>query len=195
MNRSPAEDTLTLLRLARRRRWVMACAVVAAIGIGAVALAVAAAGWYCVLPTSGVETPTITLDSDGGGPIGVVYPLHRAQRWVPIERMPTLAVNAVLAAEDRRFWGHPGVDLLAIARATRANIKRGAVQEGASTITQQLARTLYLDGARSWRRKIGETLIAIWLEQRYTKARILEAYLNSVYLGHDGDVAVYGLPA
>src|SRR5262249_54530375 len=68
-------------------------------------------------------------------------------------------------------------------------------QEGASTITQQLARTLYLDGARSWRRKIGETLIAIWLEQRYTKARILEAYLNSVYLGHDGDVAVYGLPA
>src|SRR5262249_35164634 len=104
-------------------------------------------------------------------------------------------VDAVVVAEDRRFWNHPGIDFVAVLRAARANWKQGAVQEGGSTITQQLARTLFLDGSRTWRRKIGEATIALWLAIRYSQSDILEAYLNSVYLGHDGDVAVYGLPA
>lgn len=177
-----------------RRRWVVWCGVAAIVSAGIAALGVAAVGWYCVLPTSAIEPPAIKVEADGA-PIAVLHPTHRAQLWVPLDRTPPLVIDAVLAAEDRRFWSHPGIDPVAVMRAIRANISRGGVQEGASTITQQLARTLFLDGTRTWRRKIGEAMIALWLEARYSKARILEAYLNSVYLGHDGDVAVYGLPA
>jgi penicillin-binding protein 1B len=179
---------------ARWRRWAVWYGLAAILMSGIAAVGVAAVGWYCVLPASGIDSPTIKLEGDRGL-IAVLHPTHRVQQWVPLERMPPLVIDAVVAAEDRRFWSHLGVDPVAVMRAVRANISHGGVREGASTITQQLARTLFLDGTRTWRRKIGEAMIALWLEARYSKARILEAYLNSVYLGHDGDVAVYGLPA
>ena len=87
------------------------------------------------------------------------------------------------------------MDALAVTRAMQINLKRGELHQGASTITQQLARTLFLDTHRTWSRKARETAIALMLEVRYSKSRILETYLNSVYLGQDGDVPVYGLPA
>jgi penicillin-binding protein 1B len=104
-------------------------------------------------------------------------------------------VNAVLATEDRRFFHHRGIELRAVLRAARSDLQHGEVRQGGSTITQQLARTLFLTPERSWGRKVREAVIAVALEVRYPKDRILEAYLNSVYLGQDGSVAVYGLGA
>jgi 1A family penicillin-binding protein len=150
--------------------------------------------WYSSLPEPGIGAPAIRLYA-GAQPIGVIYPAHRAQSWVSIDQIPRSLVDAVLIAEDRRFWTHPGMDPLAVGRAVQVNLKRGGLHQGASTITQQLARTLFLDGRRTWARKLRETAIALTLEVRYSKSRILETYLNSVYLGQDGDVPVYGVPA
>jgi len=119
----------------------------------------------------------------------------QAQIWVPLAEIPKPVVDAVLTAEDRRFFSHPGVDVLAVARAMLVNLRHGDRVQGGSTITQQLARTLYLSSARNWARKAREAWIALVLESRYGKAQILEAYLNTVYLGHDGDVAVHGVAA
>src|SRR5712691_4100562 len=178
----------------RRRLTVLLIAISVILGLTAIS-------WHYSLPApDGLRTPTVHLYahgqlSAGGRPVAVIYPSHRAQSWVALERIPRSVVDAVLVAEDRRFWTHPGVDLLAVGRAFHVNLKRGEVREGGSTITQQLARTLFLDTRRTWGRKVREALIALLLEVRYSKTRILEAYLNSVYLGHHGDLPVYGLPA
>ncbi|PWU24487.1 MAG: transpeptidase-transglycosylase [Candidatus Rokuibacteriota bacterium] len=155
---------------------------------------IATASFRYSLPAPGTAAPVIRLYA-GARPIGVAYPSHRAQDWVPLDEMPRYVVDAVVIAEDRRFWLHPGVDVRAVIRAARANMSRGEKREGASTITQQLARTLFLDNERTWSRKVREAFIALLLEVRYSKERILEAYLNQVYLGHDGDVAVHGVSA
>ncbi len=157
-------------------------------------LGLAWASWRYSLPRPGASAPAIHLYG-GAQPIAVLHPGRRARSWVPLDRIPRPVVDAVLTAEDRRFWSHPGIDPLAIGRALRADLKHGELREGASTITQQLARTLFLDTSRTWSRKLRETVIAILLEVRYSKPRILEAYLNTVYLGQDGGVSVEGLPA
>jgi penicillin-binding protein 1B len=159
------------------------------------ALAVAgASSWHYSLPEPGTSQPAVRLYA-GAEPVGVIYPTHKAQSWVPIDRIPRPVVDAVLIAEDRRFWTHPGVDPLAVARALHVNLSRNELRQGASTITQQVARTVFLDTRRTWGRKLRETGIAILLELRYSKARILETYLNTVYLGQEGEIPVYGLPA
>jgi 1A family penicillin-binding protein len=157
-------------------------------------LALFGASWHYSLPEPGTSSPAIHLYA-GTQPIGVIYPARRAQSWVPFAGIPRSVIDAVLVAEDRRFWGHAGVDALATTRALQVNLKRGEIHQGASTITQQLARTLFLDTQRTWSRKVRETVIALMLEVRYSKRQILEAYLNNVYLGQDGDVPVYGFPA
>ena len=118
-----------------------------------------------------------------------------SQIWLPLRDIPPQVVQAVLTAEDRRFYRHHGLDFLAMVRAVRANLVHGRVAQGASTITQQLARTLFLNGDRTWERKLREGVIAVALELRYDKGRILEAYLNSVYMGHDAGVPVHGMAA
>ena len=90
---------------------------------------------------------------------------------------------AVLAAEDHRFFDHAGVDLSAVGRALFVNASRGEIAQGASTLTQQLVKNLALGPERTWRRKIREGALALALERRYSKEKILEAYLNTVYLG------------
>jgi membrane peptidoglycan carboxypeptidase len=128
--------------------------------------------------------------------LATVYGGHRAsQHWVPIETMPRFLIDAVLTAEDRRFFTHPGLDLLASLRAAVVNMRQSEVVQGASTITQQLARTLFLTSERTWARKMREAILAIQIEMGHPKIGILEAYLNSVYMGHDGDVAVHGVAA
>jgi penicillin-binding protein 1B len=122
-------------------------------------------------------------------------PAGRVQFWMPLAEIPASVTDAVLIAEDRRFYEHHGVDLVAVARAVWQNLRHGRIVQGASTITQQLARTLFLSPERSVDRKLRESLLAVSLELRYEKPRILEAYLNSVYMGHDGGLPVYGLPA
>jgi penicillin-binding protein 1B len=157
-------------------------------------LLLAGVSWRYSLPEPGTSAPAIHLYA-GREPVGTIYPAHRAQGWVPLARMPRSVVDAVIVAEDHRFWSHAGVDALAVTRALEVNLKHGGVRQGASTITQQLARTLFLDTERTWSRKVREMVIALMLEVRYSKDRILETYLNTVYLGQDGDVPVYGFPA
>lgn len=102
---------------------------------------------------------------------------------VTIETVPKDLVHAVLATEDRRFYYHPGLDPIGLARAMVANVKAGGVSQGGSTITQQLAKNLFLSRERTLKRKIQEAMLAFWLEWELSKDEILAAYLNRVYLG------------
>src|SRR5690606_31366520 len=102
---------------------------------------------------------------------------------VPLGELPPYLVKAFLATEDRRFYEHNGLDPRGLARAMWANIRAGRLVEGGSTITQQLAKNLYLDSDRTLWRKAQEALIAFWLEANYSKEEILTAYLNRVYMG------------
>ena len=97
--------------------------------------------------------------------------------------IPDTLIAAFIASEDRRFYEHSGIDYQGIARATLANIRQRDLVEGASTITQQLARIAFLDQERSVQRKAREALLALKIEEEYTKADIIERYLNLVYLG------------
>jgi len=165
-----------------------------------VCVAVAASVWAVLglalpLPDGPTgEGPTIRLYA-GTEEIAVLHGLsRRAQIWRSLDEFPKPIVDAVLIAEDRRFFRHGGIDVWAVIRAGVANLRQGGIRQGGSTITQQLARTLFLSGERVWGRKAREAALALLIECRHSKRRILEAYLNTIYLGHDGDVAVYGLP-
>lgn len=102
---------------------------------------------------------------------------------VPAEQMSPHLIKAVLATEDRRFYKHWGVDPIGLARAVWANMRKGGVSQGGSTITQQLAKNLFLSPERTLTRKAKEALLALYLERRYTKNDILSAYLNRAYFG------------
>jgi len=102
---------------------------------------------------------------------------------VPLETIPKFLKAALVATEDRKFYKHSGVDLKGIARAIIKDIKAGEFVEGASTITQQLSKTLFLTSRKTLVRKIKEAILAFQLERRYTKNEILELYLNQVYFG------------
>src|SRR4029077_5633804 len=108
-----------------------------------------------------------------------------------LREMSPYLPKAVIATEDRRFYSHFGVDPIGLLRAAAANLTAGHVVQGGSTITQQLAKNLFLTPERSLPRKIRETLLALWLEHRFTKDEILEIYLNRVYLG----AGTYGVDA
>jgi penicillin-binding protein 1A len=97
--------------------------------------------------------------------------------------LPPYLPAAAVAVEDRRFWQHPGIDLVALARAAWVDLTAGHVVQGGSTITQQVAKTLFLTNARTLRRKVQELLLTLWLEHNFTKDQILEIWLNRVYLG------------
>ena len=176
----------------RRPRTLIGLALLAAPILGVIVLAW---GWWTlVLPRSGVP-PITYLDIDGHELTSFEAAGGRVQIWVPLERIPPAVAAAVIAAEDRRFMGHHGVDLLAVARAALTNAREASVVRGASTITQQLARGLFLSRERTWSRKAREIAIALVLELRYSKAQILEAYLNTVYLGQERGAAIEGVGA
>jgi penicillin-binding protein 1A len=110
---------------------------------------------------------------------------------VPLEDVSPWVVEATIAMEDRRFWEHDGIDLQGVVRAAWRNLEEGQVVEGGSTITQQLARSLYLTPEQTLVRKRDEACLALGLEREWSKQRILEAYLNRVYYGN----RVYGIQA
>ncbi len=112
---------------------------------------------------------------------------------VSLTEVPPSLVDAILTVEDQRFYEHHGLDFKRIAGATIANVRARRVVEGASTLTQQLAKNLFLSSRRSAVRKLREAAMAVALELRYTKDQILETYLNHVYLGQDGGLAVHGV--
>ena len=111
--------------------------------------------------------------------------------FVPLKDLPPHMSHAVIATEDRRFYQHFGMDVMGFGRALLANLQAGRVVQGGSTITQQLAKNLYLSPERTIVRKLRELMLAIWLESRMSKDEILALYLNRVYLG-DG---TYGVEA
>ncbi len=100
-----------------------------------------------------------------------------------LSELPRYVPQAVIAIEDRRFYRHFGIDPIGLARAMLANIRAGRVVQGGSTLTQQLAKNLFLKPERTLKRKIQEAVLAIWLESRFTKDEILQLYLNRVYFG------------
>jgi len=110
---------------------------------------------------------------------------------VPFATLPKILINAVVATEDRRFFDHVGIDVWGLARAAFVNLTAGRVVQGGSTITQQLAKNVFLTPERSLRRKLLEAMMALWLEAKYSKAEILALYLNRVYLG----AGAYGVDA
>ena len=107
------------------------------------------------------------------------------------EALPAELRQAVIATEDRRFYGHFGLDVIALARAAFANLRAGRIVQGGSTLTQQLAKNVFLTPERSLKRKVQELMLALWLERTFTKDEILSIYLNRVYLG----AGTYGVEA
>lgn len=140
---------------------------------------------------NGARVRYVTLEPELIGSLAVDVEEDRIA--VPLSAVPSHLVDAVLAIEDRRFYEHRGLDLRRIGAAALANLRAGRVVQGGSTITQQLAKNLYLGSSRTVLRKVREAAIAIALESRYSKPEILEAYLNEVYWGQDGGLAVHGV--
>lgn len=124
--------------------------------------------------------PVVRIMARDGSPIaerGV------SRAFIPLDMLPPHAADAVVAIEDRRFFEHPGLDPLGMLRAAIANLRAGRLTQGGSTITQQLAKNLFLTSERTWSRKAEEMVMALWLELRLSKRDILELYLNRVYFG------------
>lgn len=140
---------------------------------------------------TGQELRTVRIEP---AEIGAFIPADGKDRIrVDMEDVPEHLVNAILVNEDRRFFDHSGIDLRRIAGALYANLRSGKVVQGASTVTQQLVKSIYLSRDRTLERKVLEMFIALMLERRHGKQEILEAYLNELYLGQDGAVAIHGV--
>lgn len=126
--------------------------------------------------------------------IGSIYPRHLQDRiLVDLKNIPKELIACLIAVEDRGFYKHRGINLKAILRAMWANLRAGAVVQGGSTLTQQLVKNFFLTTKRNFFRKINEAIMALLLERHYTKKDILQAYLNEIYLGQDGNRAIHGI--
>ncbi len=104
-------------------------------------------------------------------------------KWLPYDQIPQVMKDAILSTEDRRYRSHIGVDPIGIARSFYVRVQEGRFKQGGSTITQQLARTVFLNNSRTWGRKLREIILAMALEWQFSKDQILELYLNKVYFG------------
>jgi penicillin-binding protein 1A len=175
-------------KLAQRRRlaWrLLRYAVIAAIW-GALALALVLLWFGRDLPRpetalDAARRPGLTLQDRAGRTFAtfgdvVGDPLRLGD-------MPHFLPAAAVAVEDRRFFRHPGIDLIGIVRAAFVNLRAGRLVQGGSTITQQVAKNLFLTNARTFHRKVQELMLTLWLEHTFSKAEILEIWLNRVYLG------------
>ncbi|MBM4761582.1 PBP1A family penicillin-binding protein [Bacillus sp. B15-48] len=140
-------------------------------------------------PQLSVPQSTIIMSADGT----VIGESHNGQKryWVPLKDISPHLVKATISIEDRQFYAHHGFDFKRIAGAAIADIKAMAKVQGASTITQQYARNLYLEHDKTWKRKLTEAFYTIRLEMNYSKNEILEGYLNTIYYGN----GAYGVQA
>jgi membrane peptidoglycan carboxypeptidase len=127
-----------------------------------------------------MESASIIYDRKGAQ-MGKIFIQNRNP--VPYDKLSPLLVNAVIAAEDQRFWDHDGVDYLGVLRAAQANWTAGRIRQGASTVTQQLARNSFELKERTYRRKLLEMALALQIEKNFPKKKIMEMYLNRVYFG------------
>ncbi|WP_372516682.1 transglycosylase domain-containing protein [Paenibacillus silviterrae] len=141
------------------------------------------------LPVSKMAAASALYDINGQ--LIEAYGSNQSREIIPLTDISPQLVEATLAIEDRKFYEHYGFDLKGIARAAVVNIQHMAKVQGAGTITQQLARNLYLNHERTWSRKIKETYYAVQMELQMSKDQILEQYLNQIYYGH----STYGIQA
>jgi penicillin-binding protein 1B len=126
--------------------------------------------------------------------IGNFFPAHGEDRiLIQLDALPEILVQTLLTVEDRGFYDHFGINPLAIARAMAVNIRAGKMVQGGSTLTQQLAKNLFLNRDRTLWRKVREALITLILESHYEKSELLEAYLNEVYFGQDQQRSIHGV--
>src|SRR5947208_4878408 len=183
-----------------RRRWLRIFLMI--VGIGSLVMATAAgiaALWaFTILPRSLPSVKTLeTFQPLQGTKVyddndELLTELHVERRiFVPLAHIPLTVRDAIIATQDRRFYSHFGVDPIGVARAIYQNYRRGRIVEGGSTITQQLTKVLFLTPDKSLERKMKEAALALELERRYPKDRILEMYLNQVYFGN----GAYGVEA
>ncbi|MBB6093087.1 penicillin-binding protein 1B [Povalibacter uvarum] len=125
--------------------------------------------------------------------IGSIFPIHGEDRAVVTpEEVPPLLPAALKVVEDRKFDTHHGVNFSAIVRAAWVNVRAGQIEQGGSTLTQQLVKSYFLDNRRTLGRKIEEAMMAMLLEVHFEKADLLNAYINEIYLGQDGRRAIHG---
>jgi penicillin-binding protein 1A len=165
------------------------------LGVWGLVVFAGALAWFAyTLPDiSGINTfnrrPSMTFIAADGAVVATYGDLYGGA--VDLKDMPPHLPQAVLATEDRRFYSHFGLDPMGIARALYVNITHGRVVQGGSTITQQLAKNVFLTNERTIPRKIQEVMLALWLEHKFSKNQILTIYLNRVYLG----AGTYGVEA
>lgn len=134
------------------------------------------------------QSPAILYDREGEV---IGDSLEDSSEWITLENIDPSAVQATMAIEDTRFFEHGGLDFFRITKSLWNNLISGSLKEGASTITQQYARNLYLTTEKTWSRKLQEAFYAIRLEMFYSKEEILEGYMNTIYYGH----GAYGIEA
>ncbi len=175
------------------QRTLLAWLLATAAGIAGVLLLIAV-WWVVDLPDvdktlAQKRPPAVTILDRHGAQIAAYGGV--GGEWVPRRRIPVNVVKAVLAIEDRRFYTHEGVDFWGVVRAVVVNIRSGDVKQGGSTLTQQLAKNLFLTPDKTAKRKIQEAMLAYALERRLSKDQILEQYLNRVYFG----AGAYGVEA
>jgi penicillin-binding protein 1A len=194
--RPPPRTNARARKKPRRGRWLRptlvwggSAAIWTLVALGAVI------AWYAyTLPEVGniaqiARRPSVTLMGADGTLLASYGEVHGAR--VSVDALPPNLPLAVLAVEDRRFYQHGGVDLRGLLRAGLANLRAGRIVQGGSTVTQQLAKNLFLTPERTLKRKIQELLLALWLERKFSKDQILSLYLNRVYLG----AGTYGVDA
>lgn len=176
----------------RKRGWRLWLKIIG----GSIALLLGACGillgylYMTDLPVSDMQKPSFIYDSQGAELTSLTSG-QKQQHPVTLTDIAPDVIHATIATEDRQFYRHVGIDFKGIARAMLVNIESMSKKQGASTLTQQLARNLYLNHDRTWARKVKEAQYALQLEMKYSKDDILEQYLNQVYYGH----GAYGIEA
>ncbi|HYM26780.1 MAG TPA: penicillin-binding protein 1B [Steroidobacteraceae bacterium] len=140
--------------------------------------------------SAGADVPVLRLEPLL---IGSIFPIHGEDRIVltPAE-VPPLLPAALKAVEDRKFDSHHGVDPLAMLRAAWVNVRAGQIEQGGSTLTQQLVRSYFLSSRQTLSRKLREAVMAVALDAHFSKADLMNAYINEIFLGQDGDRAIHG---
>lgn len=171
------------------RRTILALFILAILGIGALGMYLSTLGTFEADKLRNDPLTSQLYDKDGNKILSV----HGAQNrvYVSVKDMPTHLKNAFIAAEDVRFYSHPGFDVIRIVGALWTDIRTQSLSQGASTITQQLVKNTHLTAEKTWTRKIKEAYYAFQIEQAYSKDDILEMYMNHVYLGN----GAYGVQA
>lgn len=176
----------------RTIKYLRAIIIISLIGFGCMLIVfLGILGYAKILGAPPLAVPQSTLFFSNDGTLIGESNSGQKRYWVPLEEISPDLINATISIEDRNFYEHNGFDYKRIAGAILADIKAGAKVQGASTITQQYARNLFLEHDKTWSRKLHEAFYAIRIEMNYSKEEILEGYLNTIYYGN----GAYGVQA